>query len=445
MKIPVTVNWKKLSISLVLIVLAFGSYTAYRTFATPSGQTWSVEGGGFCAGDFLFYNNTVDNLIYAQQCSTGVNVVTASSDMGAAFNTVVNTYGGSARSLAIYWRNGFYAVVTSMVLPFSGFRLVGAGMGNYVTDTGPYSASTPPTGTVLVAKTNAMTMLKNTAGTPTYTGTTSGGCTPAVIDTTIDGFFFFANALAAIGIDFEQCELSSNNNFLHLMMNGEFICSNPPTCSTTASIKGFSTAAMIVGGSQISYLDDSFFDGNGIYPGSPSTWGNAVDVIWKDQVGSSWFNNDKFAGQVALELCSERVTVYGSTVDTPVRFLGSGTTGCPNLGAAGYVFDSDWIFGSTGITNAYMMFVEASQTITSVVVENSLTGPGSNNYNWFPSGSAGTISMFSMCHNAVNFGSTITWNAGTTTVTNYKSCGDNMVQSGSTPTGFPYTITSGVF
>ena len=161
-----SVNYKRLSLSLILILLSIGTYQVYHTFAVPSGQIASIEGGGFCARTYRVFNNTgVDNMIYAENCKTGVNEYGPSTDTGSVVNSVIgaalSTTTFSSANIGI--AGGLYNTITPINLfpkaSTGGLLFEGDGAGQYYTTGGG-------NGTTFRAITAGMTVIKFCAAPP---------------------------------------------------------------------------------------------------------------------------------------------------------------------------------------------------------------------------------------------------------------------------------------
>ena len=423
---PIKINWKRLSISLFLIALTLASYTAYRTFATPSGQTSSIEGGGFCQGTYTVYNNTIDKLLYAENCTTGVNDFSASSDLGSLLTTSVIPAMTSGGTISL--RAGLFNVVTTIIIANQCGNLCELNMVIQGAGPGSWSFSlTNPTqfnGTLLIAKTAGMTMLESTSSVGSVTCTAAAGCTgaPRIRGVTIENLGLCSCSKAAIGINFAMAEVAALNRFVNLRLGGIINTAN----------SGFTTAAMILDGGEDTLVSSVFFDGDG----TPTTDGtNVLDLQWNAPLGNIQIIGSFFGGKTSLSWSAQTTTITGGTVTTLFHITDAGNPfqealylngvymGNPRAGAYG-----PGTIQLNGKTITTMRF--ASDFITTSSAQTFFSGTG-------------TVDTYSFSGCTFQFvaGASL-WNPGGATLTNARSNTDNWVSGGTTPTGFPFTITS---
>jgi len=410
------VNWKKLSISLFLIVLAFGTYSAYRVFSSPSGQISSIEGGGFCAGDFTVYNNTIDKLLYGQNCSTGVNDVAASTDLGATVNTLFGELAALHRAGSVYMRGGYFSEVTSIimsngtpcyngaiVIQCSGFSLYGSGQGGTI----PSSANA----TMIVAKTSGMTMIKSTA--------TPASNAPSIWGTTLSNFQLVANNLATTGINLQMSEAGGSHNRIERITITEFQ-SQQPNC-----VGGFTTG-IIFDGSEDSVIDGVQISGDGQTGAGHCS--ATVGIQWLDANGNVNIQNTLSNAATDLVTQAQTVSLVSDTISS-IKING--------------------LTRMVSIVNSYLCNTAPSaltriklngQTVENLEITGSCVELDSTVQNFYSG--TGTVSVFSSNSCDWNFPSgTNVWNSGGATLTKQVTNGANHVHTNTNPaTGFPFTV-----
>lgn len=399
------VSWKRLSLSLLLILIAVGSYTTYRIFATPSGQSGSIEGGGFCGGDYTVFNNTVNNNIYAMNCQTGFNDYGPSSDTAVILNDIVAAV---ANGVHIEFRSGQFNFLTTAYIGENGINLGGTITGfqdNPFTWNAYY-------GTLFMAKVNSLTLIAASTNSHLVT-CPSTGCTGAnrFTGTYLHDFGVTNNGYTGVvGIDWRMAEASAGNVFSNLFM-----------CDGTAG--GAFSMGLYADGNEDTVLQDSYFCGD-----VTSTW-----VQWQTPLGNVDIIGTVMGGLIDLQTYAQQVLIEGGTINS-VKLLGAIPTGSyGNLKIDGCYLGNVQGTGLIQLNGFNLTNVK----ITSSVIHMTSTIP-------LYSG-AGTVRAAMFASDTWAFGASSNWNAGGATLTNQHTDTANWVVSGSAPTNFPFSIVSSNF
>ena len=399
---------------LVVLALVVGIQSHFVQ-SSPSGQNWAIEGGGFCQSTYVAYNNTVDKLLYAENCQTGTNDCIAQTDLGALWNNCVRANMPNGGIFGI--RAGYYSVVTSIVLtPNScpgfangicdlGLIWQGSGSGHTNGLTDPAHTN----GTILVAKTSGMTMLKSSTNPVISTGV-------IVQRVQIRDIAFQGNGLANTAIDFRMTETATLNRFNNLFIT-----------NLGGSAAPFTTA-IYLDGNEDTTLQDCVFDG----AGSSATRGANVDLQWIDTFGNPLIVGTFFGGQTIIVGSNDNVMIRDSTLQAIqigssgglITLDGGYINGLNNVGQNG---------GKIVNVGAFSASFQMNGGFYDNLVQGGLSVP------FF--GGSGVILSFGVSHSLWQFGPAANWLTGTVTVTKSVTTGDNHVRgSGSTPTGFPFTV-----
>lgn len=399
------------------MLLAVSSYGLYRTFASPSGQTQSIEGGGFCHGTYTVYNNTVDKLIYAMNCSTGVNDIAASSDWGNVMTTLVKSDMPTGGEIDI--RHGLYSEIT--VFNLQGFTLNSASPGLIISGAGNGFTTN---GTVIEAKTNGMTMIESSGSTASVVCPANNNCSgaPTVQFVTFQNFALWANQKATVGIDFRMTEESTQNSFINLAFLGQI-----NIYGTGQSQTGF-TVCMYLDGNEDSYVDNvHFYD-------SANT---GTDIQWQVPLGNVNLRDD-FIGAgtggttVNLAYNAQNVYISGGVLNTIKQLA---TTGFGNSSTAGDLLYLSGIYmaNPTGATSHINL---NGNVINSIAFSGDLIGMNINMFS-----GTGTVNALTMngCELGSGNGIRTNWNLNGATIQKQISAGGNHI-NGDTPTNFPFTI-----
>lgn len=412
----------KVSIStfrtVLIICLSIGLASLFAVRAdNPSPIGWNLSGGGFCKGTYTIFNTTLtpNPGLYAENCATGKNDFFSATDLGALANSV---FGAMTQGGEVDLRVGYYSVVTSIVFNRNSISFIGTVSGG---DNKYYTEAQQPqgfmNGTLLVAKTSGMTMIKGTSA-PTFTTSL------AWTHINIANMQLYAGCQAARGIDLSSFEASTYNIIRNVMFGVRVNLGNP------GGLCGFSQIALVMDGNEDSTVEDSAFAG----ALETGRGGAPVDLQWQVTGGNVLVVNDMFGGAISLQIAAQTVSIIGGTVNS-IKLIGlvwllymSGTyfanfvsgqtpTGHFNLNGNTLEeakFDGTFfVISGAGASPAFAMW----------------QGPGTvSNQGW-----SGCSAFFT---NGLG-----TWTTGTApTLTKQVSTGDNHVHSGTTPTGFPFTV-----
>lgn len=438
----ITPNWKRVSLSLLLVTIALTSYLTYRVYSTPSGQTWSVEGGGFCSGMYALYNNTVDNKLYAMNCNTGVNDCNG-TDLGAVFSCARNLMGNTTQGFGqVTLRAGYFAVVTPLILcpscSAAGSR-VWLGLSITGSDRGWNPATAyflgycanglalqPTCGTTLIAKTASMTMMELTPNSPSVT-CTSAGCTGggSASGYHVSNLAFIQNGLATNGmsmaVGWAGTYYPNDYSFVdHIYFSPGNVASG-----------GFTTA-LNMDGSEDSYVSYVIFNGGG----SASSYADTTDMQWRSPLGNVNVDHSVFGGKLNLLVSAQDIHFDMDTISS-IQISFTPTTATNSL------FVSDSYLANAG--SAAGILQANGQTISVAAFDKDIIAI-STSVTMFSG--AGTIGNAVFTSNSWGFPSGASnWNPGAITFTKSTSDGGNhiYVNSGNIPTGFPFVITSSNF
>lgn len=435
-EVKVEIGWKRLSISLFLILVSVSSYSAYHNvFGAPSGQIGSIEGGGYCSGDYTGYNNTIDNKLYVMNCSTGVNDISAQTDFGAMFNSLRSSTPDKGFTLNL--RAGYYAAVTTAIFNTA------CGNTNLcdtaISLTGTYGGVAEPgwtlgNGTVIVAKTASMTMIEAGPWSPTVSCGNSGcGATdcsgtfcPEISGNLIQNLMLNPNGLANVGIDFRMRETSTNNRFLNIYTG------------TNIPKGGFKTVAMVLDGNEDSLVDNGYFAGSG--PGNSGA--NLVDLQWQVPLGNINIIHTLFGGNLSLTAWAQIISVTQSTINN-LKILGT-------CAVCGTILDLTDDYLANGIGTPGIIQLNG-QTIDVLHISGDTVGLSST-ISLFSG--TGTVKNALYAWNEWSWGAGTNWNPGGATLTHQvsdaavpptsgaTSPGTNHVRLGTAVqiTNFPFTI-----
>ena len=413
-------DWKKLSISLFLIALAFGSYSIYRVFSSPSGQVSSIEGGGFCQGTYKIYNNTVDNLLYGQNCATGVNDCSLANDLGTLWGCVeTNMANGGQITLS----QGFFSAVTPVVIASNcnaapAGKVCDAGitvLGSAFSSGNNQSPSNGKlNGTQIVAKTSGMTVMELTTNSPSVTCSILG-CTggPIVRNVLVGYLTINCNGFTnAIGMNMATSEGSVHNNFEYVMFHA------PGTGNTGCATN------LINNGDEDGWVHNCIFEnGNAISFGGRA----AIDLLWEVPQGNVNVVHSEFGGNINLEAWAQTIELVSSTLNS-VKIMGTGPSGSGEL----LVFAESYLGNNQGSGIVQLN----GFTVSVVQFDSDFIDLSSTQPLWVGSG---TVTNWGVLGSTFKFESGALYSTGAPTITKSNTAGSNHVSNDSTPAGFPFT------
>lgn len=357
-------------------------------------------------------------------CATGVNDASteATTDVGALINSITNAknpntngYGG-----LIQLGDGYFAEVTTIDMNplclsacYGTWNLFGAGMG--------VAYGPPVNGTVIVAKTNGMTMIECTA-TPGPTANTLQG-------ETFEHFGLEGNSLASVGIDCRGSEpgfFATHIERVRIRDGGH----NPPLTFT----------GMKMDGNEDSELVYPVFDTNCC----------SVAIEWAALIGEpQLIGVDSTGNGVDLLTCGMHVHITGGNLGT-VKISTSITGYTTNWCATGVgdleVTGGDWTNEGTALSYASSRVNLNGATIDQLSVTDTAITLNGQNPTFMIAGS-GTIVNSNWCGDAILVTGGGTWTTGSPTLTHQATCGTLSGTAGygnyitGTITGFPFTVT----
>jgi hypothetical protein len=384
--------------TILIIFLAVGAaslVTIHGDNVSPVG--WNLSGGGFCQGTYTIFNTTASPNpgLYSQNCSTGKNDCFSSTDFGSVFNCsrALMTGGGT-----INVRQGIFAAVTPAIFStttqsfFScGITLSGTtGQGSNI------GGASPVNGTVLVAKTNSMAVIEDTP--------TPGSSAPSLIGCKIQDITCQLTGVTnGVCVDFRMHETRTDNKFLHIGVD----CQSATNCAAGTGLN--------IDGNEDSQVVD--YNGGGLYGTSTSE-----DIHWFDVSGNVIIEDSAFT--IAF-LGGQTVSITGSTISQ----LNIGTT------TLSLSFVNDYLGNAPAVGLGGRVNLNAQTTYSLI-----FTGCYISTTSTIPMFvSAGTIKNTTFNSNSWAFGASSVWNSGGT-LTKQNTNGGNSVQSGTAPTGFPFSI-----
>jgi len=378
--------------------------------SNPSPNNWNFDGGGFCPGTYRIFNST-DNKLYAENCSTGTNDFAPATDLGALLTSSVfpAVAGGELVNLAC----GFFAVSTPIIYGRSSITLQGCGEKNDgFTGVG--------NGTLIVSKANNIVMVEATSQSPSVT------CPTGLFTLCTGGTPIYSSKIKDLTLDI-PAGITGDTPVNFAMSEAA-----PQTLLSTISIivgTACSSACVILNGNEDSLVFDLSIGGVA----------SNFDILWVVENGNVRIDQSTLA---SLEVGAQTVYVTGTTI-SEITLVG---------GTMNVYLSGDYFGNSQGnINGRFNLNGFTLEDISSIGVFYylSVSIP-------FYIG-AGTVSDSSFGGTSWFFSGADVWNNGGATLTTQISIGanppisgattpgTNHIHSGSTPTGFPFTVTSGNF